>query len=267
LQRIGAQFAPLDGYTAQSDILGYQAYASRTFNFTPKYWLHDIVVSDYFARYNNHFDQLSQTDSNPFVKLDLRDLLQFQFFTSATGVRTVSNEFLPFDGNGILAGYRVNTNTPSYVQYSGGPYYHGHLVAWTYLTTLPVARRIHLGLETDEDKYLTAYAGEVTTNQWLERVSLDWQFSRELQFDVGVRRIIGGNLPASYEALTYNTTVCATNLYQPGCFVNAGNVSVAAHFLLRRNEFYLVYGNANNLSTEPALFFKWIRYVGAEKGT
>jgi hypothetical protein len=49
--------------------------------------------------------------------------------------------------------------------------------------------------------------------------------------------------------------------------VNAGNVSVAAHFLFSRNEFYLVYGNANNLSTEPALFFKWIRYVGAEKGT
>jgi hypothetical protein len=267
LQRIGAQFDPLDGYTAQSDILGYQAYASRTLNFTPKFWLHDIVVSDYFARYNNHFEQLSQTDSNPFVKLDLRDLLQFQFFISTTGVRTVSNEFLPFDGNGILAGYRMNTNTPTYVQYSGGPYYHGFLDAWTYLMTLPVTRRVHLTLETDEDKYDTTHPGEESTNQWLERASLDWQLSKEFQFDVGVRRIIGGNLPASYQALTYNTTVCATNLYQPGCFVNAGNVSVAAHFLLRRNEFYLVYGNANNLSTEPALFFKWIRYVGAEKGT
>lgn len=266
-QRIGAQFDPLDGYTAQSDILGYQAYGSRTFNFTPKYWLHDIVISDYFARYNNHLDELSQTDDDPQINFDFRNLMMLHLFTASTGIRTFDNEFLPFNQNGFYLGYRVNTNTPTSVQYFGGPYYHGHLIAWTYITTLPITRRVHLGLETDEDKYLTAYTGELTTNQWLERVSLDWQFSRELQFDVGVRRIIGGNLPISYEALTYNTTVCATNLYQPGCFVNAGNVSVAAHFLLRRNEFYLVYGNANNLSTEPALFFKWIRYVGAEKGT
>jgi hypothetical protein len=267
IQRIGAQFAPLDGYTAQSDILGYQIYGSQTFNFASKRLLHDIVINDYYARYNNHFDLLSQTDENAQVNFDFRDLMTVHVYGAWNGVRTFANEFLPFDGSGALWGYRINTNTPTYVAYTGGPYYHGHLIAWNYLTTLPVAKRIHLAFETDEDKYLTAHAGELTTNQWLERVSLDWQFSRELQFDVGVRRIIGGNLPASYQALTYNTAVCAENLYQPGCFVNAGNVSVAAHFLLRRNEFYLVYGNANNLSTEPALFFKWIRYVGAEKGT
>ena len=266
-QRIGAQFAPLDGYTAQSDVLGYQVYGSHTFNFAPKRLLHDIVPSVYFARYNNHFDQLAQTDADPQVNFDFRDLMSIHLFGVWNAVRTFANEFLPFDQNGFYVGYRGNTNTPTYVTYSGGNYYHGHLVAWTYLTTLPITRRIHLALETDEDKYLTAYSAELTTNQWLERTSLDWQLSKEFQFDVGVRRIIGGNLPVSYQALTYNTTVCATNLYQPGCFVNAGNVSVAAHFLFSRNEFYLVYGNANNLSTEPALFFKWIRYVGAEKGT
>lgn len=267
IQRIGAQFAPLDGYTAQSDILGYQIYASHTFNFAPKRLLHDIIPSAYLARYNDHFDQLAQTDADPQINFDFSDLVSVHVFGVWNGVRTFANEFLPFDQNGFYLGYRGNTNTPTYITYSGGNYYHGHLVAWTYLTTLPVAPRVHLALETDEDKYLTAYPSEATTNQWLERASLDWQFSRELQFDVGVRRIIGGNLPVSYQALTYNTAVCATNLYQPGCFVNAGNVSVAAHFLLRRNEFYLVYGNANNLATEPALFLKWIRYVGAEKGT
>ncbi|HEY5340841.1 MAG TPA: hypothetical protein VIK27_07435, partial [Candidatus Aquilonibacter sp.] len=60
---------------------------------------------------------------------------------------------------------------------------------------------------------------------------------------------------------------CNGDPYLPGCSVDAGNVSLAFHFLAARNEFYVVYGNANNLSTEPALFFKWTRYVGAEKGT
>jgi hypothetical protein len=267
IQRIGAQFAPLDGYTAQSDILGYQIFGSQTFNFARKDLLHDIIVSDYFARYNNHFDELSQTDSDPQINFDFRNLMTLHLYLGSVGVRTAENEFLPFNQNGFYFGYRANTNTPTYVQYSAGPYYHGQIVAWTYLTTLPVTRRVHLALETDEDKYLTLYPGELTTTQWLERTSLDWQPSRVLQFDVGLRRIIGGNLPASYQALTYNTDICATNLYQPGCFVNAGNVSIAAHFLHARDEFYVVYGNANNLATEPALFLKWIRYVGAEKGT
>jgi len=92
---------------------------------------------------------------------------------NSQGIRTTENEFLPFDGNGFNFGYRENTNTPSYVQYTGGPYYHGKLDAWTYLSTLPVTRSIHLALETDQDKYLTAHPGEVSTNQWLERASLD----------------------------------------------------------------------------------------------
>jgi hypothetical protein len=61
--------------------------------------------------------------------------------------------------------------------------------------------------------------------------------------------------------------VCVTNPYNAGCFVDAGNVTLAFHFLMEQNEFYVVYGNANALSTEPALFLKWIRYIGAQKGT
>jgi hypothetical protein len=271
-QRIGAQFDPVDGYTAQSDILGYQTFFQRTLNFSPSFLLHDIVVSNYFARFNNHLNELSQTDEDPQINFDFRNLMTLHLFTSSSGVRTFANEFLPFNQNGVYVGYRVNTNTPTYVTYTGGPYYHGHLNAWTYLSTLPITRRIHLTFETDEDKYLTAYAGEETTNQWLERASLDWQPTKNLQVDFGVRRIIGGNLPNSFEALNYGTTLalsssCGQNPYLPGCFVNAGNVSLAAHFLAARNEFYVVYGNANNLFTEPAIFLKWIRYVGAEKGT
>ncbi|HTU69401.1 MAG TPA: sugar-binding protein [Candidatus Baltobacteraceae bacterium] len=267
IQRIGAQFDPLDGYTAQSDILGYQIYTSQMMNFSPSFWLHDILVTNYFARYNNHFDLLSQTDEDPQVNVDFRNLMTVHVYNASNGVRTFANEFLPFDQSGALLGYRINTNTPAYVAYTGGPYYHGHLDSWIYLATLPITRRVHLALETDEDKYLTAYPGELTTNQWLERTSLDWQPSKVLQFDVGLRRIIGGNLPNSFEPLTYAASSCAADPYLAGCFVNAGNVSLAAHFLYARNEFYLVYGNANDLSTEPALFLKWIRYVGAEKGT
>jgi hypothetical protein len=95
---------------------------------------------------------------------------------------------------------------------------------------------------------------EPTARQWLERASMDWQFSRYASFDVGARRIIGRNLPNLFEAPTFDD-------------VDAGNVSAAFHFLAAHNEWYVVYGNPNNLSTLPAFYVKWIRYIGAEKGT
>ncbi|HUZ50525.1 MAG TPA: sugar-binding protein [Candidatus Dormibacteraeota bacterium] len=274
VQRIGAQFNPLDGYVAQNDIFGYQSLLQHTFNFTPSSWLHDVSVQNYYARYNNHLGLLAQTDEESQVKFDLKNLLSVKFYATSQGIRTVANEFLPFNGNGVNIGYRENTNTPSYVQYTGGPYYHGELDAWTYLLTLPVTRRIHLTLETDQDRYLTTYPGEVSSDQWLERPSLDWQPNKAWQFDLGVRRIVGPNLPNAFQALTYEsiywpTSTCniATgNPYQPGCFVKADNVSLALHYLRGHNEFYFVYGNANNLNTEPALFAKWILYIGAQKG-
>jgi hypothetical protein len=268
IQSIGAQFNPVDGYVTQTDIDGYESLFQRTLNFSPGFILHDINVSAFYSRYNNHFDQLAQTNANSQINFDFRNLLTVHVYASAVGVRTFGGEFLPFDGNGMMIGYRVNTSTPSYVQYSGGDYYHGKLDAWTYITTLQLARNVHLSLEADENQYATAWPGEESTEQWLESAGVDWQFNRNASFDIGVRRIIGVNLPNSFEPLTHgNGPVCASNSYNPGCFVNAGNVTAAFHFLAARNEFYIVYGNANDLSTEPALFLKWVRYIGAEKGT
>jgi Domain of unknown function (DUF5916) len=268
IQSIGAQFNPVDGYVAQTDIHGYESFFQRTFNFAPQFALHDISATVFYSRYNDRFDLLAQTNADTQVNFDFRNLLTVHVYQNAIGVRTFDGEFLPFDGNGATLGYRMNTSTPSYVDYSAGEYYHGALDAWTYVTTLQLLRGVHLSLETDESRYETSWPGEQSTNQWLERAAIDWQFSRDASFDIGVRRIIGANLPNSFEPISYgNTSICFYNPYNPGCFVNAGNVTAAFHFLAARNEFYIVYGNANNLSTEPALFLKWIRYIGAEKGT
>lgn len=268
VQSIGAQFDPVDGYVAQTDITGYESIFEKTLNFSPRATLHDVVMTGFYSRYNNHFDQLAQTNAFAQVNVDFRDLVTLHVFGNASGVRTFDGEFLPFDGNGATIGYRMNTSTPTYVEYSGGEYYHGTLDSWTYLTTLPLGRQLHLVLETDENRYGTSWPREQSTEQWLERAGLDWQLSAGASFDLGVRRVIGQNLPNSFEPLLYDApAACLENPYNPGCLVNAGNVTVAFHFLASRNEFYVVYGNANNLSTEPALFLKWIRYIGAEKGT
>jgi hypothetical protein len=253
---MGPQFAPADAYVAQNDIHGFNGYASQTWPFKAKTILHDISLNSFDAGLRNTQGIPSQNDASLQVNFDFSNLITVHTYYSESGVLTYNDQFLPFDGNGFLAGYKYTTPTPSYVQYQGGPYYHGHLDAWTYLTTLKVAPRVHLTLEEDEDQYLSDYPGEMRTNLWLERPTLDFQFSREAQFDVGVRRVVGTFLPV------YNIPPN----FKP---VSGGNVSGAFHFLAHdgKSEFYAVYGDPNSFSTTPAVFLKYIRYIGAPKGT
>jgi hypothetical protein len=277
-QRIGAQFNPVDGYVQQTNLEGYETYAKQIWNFPAGSLLHDVYAFGFYARFGDDERQLAQTDSVAQVNLDFRDLLTLHLYSNHQGVRAFSNEFLPFTSNGFALGYKMGyaningststTSTPSYISYQAGPYYHGRLDAWTYLTTLPLRNHLTLAFETDEDRYDTVYPGETSTTQWLERISLDWQLNRYAEFDLGVRRIVGPNLPNSFQQLSLSSPdICFEDPYYPGCMVDAGNMSLAFHFLAARNEFYFVYGNPNSLATYPALYVKWIRYIGAEKGT
>ncbi len=176
---------------------------------------------------------------------------------NASGVRTFDNEFLPFNGNGATIGYAMNTSTPTYVEYSGGEYYHGALDSWTYLTTLPLGRKLHLVLEADENRYGTAWPGE-------SRRSSGWNAPGSIGSSAATHRSTSACGASSVRTCRtrssrFSTTAprsAQANPYNPGCFVNASNVTLAFHFLAARNEFYVVYGNANDLSTEPALFLE-----------
>ncbi len=253
---IGADFSPLDAYVSQSDISGPEAFVMKTVPFKAKTILHDMSLQIYGADYKNHLEQPSQNDLSTQFNADFSNLLTVHAYYGESAIRTFANEFLPFDGSGGLVGYKFNTATPTYVQYTGGPYYHGILDSWTYLTTLPVAPKVHVTLEADRNSYETSHIDETSVTQWLERGTVDYQINKEAQFDFGVRRIIGANLPTSYAPPDFTP-------------LNAGNVTAAFHYLSKsgRNEIYLVYGDPNSLVTTPAFFAKYILYLGAPKGT
>jgi hypothetical protein len=251
-QKIGPQFLPADGFVNQPDVAGYGLFYNKTFIFSKTAALQDIFVSEFFNRMHDHSGNLSQTGAFEQINFDLQHQISVHVFAGSQGIEIFNGEFLPFNSNGGALLYRSQTSTPTSIVYSAGPYYHGHLITWSYSTTIPIVKRLHLALEDDENFYSSGT--EPTAKQWLERASLDWQFSRDASFDIGARRIIGRNLPDAFEPPQFG-------------FINAGNISAAFHFLAAKNEFYLVYGSPNSLATTPALIFKWIRYIGAEKGT
>ncbi len=277
-QKIGAQFNPQDGYVQQPDVAGYEAYGRKIFNFASKSALQDVFLLDAYTRQWNSQGQLALATNYGQMNVDFKNLFTVGVSLNNQGVLTSDGRLLPFDANGFLIGYRLGrnqangssttTSTPTYVQYSGGPFYDGKLDSWVYHSTVRLAKRLSIVLETDEDRYQATARGESSTTQWLERASLDWQVSRYARFDIGARRIVGPNLPNSFQALSFSSpSVCSGNPYYPGCSVRAGNVSLAFHFLAFKNEFYAVYGDPNALTTSPTIFLKWIRYLGAEKGT
>lgn len=253
-QLIGKQFDPVDSFVPQTDLNGYEFFAKHLFNFAPTAMLHDIQATTFYGWFHDSTGQPAQIDANENLYFDFKNLMTLRLYGSAFAARVADGEFLPFDSNSVELGYKIATNTPSYIQYFGGPFYHGTLDGWSYVTTVPVRRKLHLRLEADQNRYLTTHVGEVSGSQWLERATLDWQLNRNASFDIGLRKIIGQNLPNAYAAPDFTP-------------INASNVTVAFHVLASRNEFYLVYGNPNSLATTPALYLKWIRYVGAGKGT
>lgn len=275
VQNVGSQFDPLDGYVMQNNIYGYDAELNHTFNFAPSFLLHDIALFSLVTRFHNDLGLNDQVYAINQVSFDFKNLVTLHLYSGneSIGVPAYANDahdfaLLPFDGSGFYVGYKVNTTTPTYVSYSGGPYYHGKLDAWSYVTTIPLLSHVNLALEVDSDRYLTTLVREQSTSQLLERISVDWQISRNAEVLFGVRRIVGANLPNAYQLPQWSAaTPCAADPYLPGCFIDASNISLAYHFLAAHNEFYIVYGDPNNLSTLPALYVKWIRYIGAEKGT
>jgi hypothetical protein len=87
--------------------------------------------------------------------------------------------------------------------------------------------------------------------------------SRDSSFAVGLRRIIG-TPPAVGSFASFGTTPFPVG---PASFSSATNVSVAYAYHRKRDELYLVYGDASAAVTKPALIMKYVFYLGGEKGT
>lgn len=263
-QHVGSQFQPVDGYVFHPGITGLSVYASKTYNYSPKSALQQLVFSAIADRYHNNGGLLNQQDQYVNASLRTRSLLGLSLNTGSSYLRTPDGELLPFTQNGINLSFRQNTATATNVTYSPGAYYHGFLGSWYSSTGIRLARPVILSLEADSTHYVphaeygpgTSWK-EIPASELLERVSLDWQFNHAESLDIGLRRIAGIFAPTGFG---YVPTVGTPA-------IDAMNLTAAFHFLALRNEFYVVYGDPNQLSTEHALFLKWVRYIGAPKGT
>jgi hypothetical protein len=253
LRRLGPQFAPVDGYVQQPDVAGYAVNGSTTRNLTSGMF-RSVSLSVYADRYHGSDGGTNQADSGAQLSTTLRDNISFNAFLNASAARATDGSFLPFDQNGASLGYLTSTSTPSLIAYEGGAYGRGRLASWQRQLTFLVRRRLMLNLEADDDRYTPRLATDTPATLWLERAGATVQLTRDASFSLGLRRILGAEPPTTFAPLV-----------QPP--VSAGNVTAAFHLLRGSNELFVVYGDANTLSTTPALIVRLTHYLGAGKGS
>lgn len=249
IRKVGAYFNPIDGIVQHPDIAGYDVNAYRDFKQNSKAPITDFQISGNLDRYHDRTGALDQSDSGASISVTSRTLFNFQASAGSSYLLVAPGEFVPVNQQGAQLGYNLNSNAPSWISFNTGRFGPGVLDSWSRVGSLHLGPRGLLTLEFDDTAQFIDAGGENT--QWLERLSYAYQSGANQSFALGVRRIIG--TPPQFAG--------------PQTFVDGWNLSAAFHRKVPGGEIYVVYGDASAFSTSPQFIVKWIRYVGADKGT
>ncbi|GAC1406903.1 MAG: hypothetical protein NVSMB64_13130 [Candidatus Velthaea sp.] len=300
-RKVGYYYNPADGLVQHPDIAGYAAYAVKLWLFSEHSKLNSAGASVFLDRYHNAAGALDQTDTSLTFdvltrsRIDVQGsvgssyVLESNCLDSAGNAIAVTPDvqrryagcqiFTPVSQNGLGITYHSGTanapgnfpnhagsSTPTSVTLNTGRFGPGRLDAWQRSSTLRAGVRGTILLEADNTRQ---YLDTGRTNvQWLERAGYTYAVDANTSFSLGLRRIIG-TPPVVFAAAPVSCTTVVT-FAPPGTTApctGAWNVSFAYHRRMPHAELYFAYGDASRLSTYPAFVLKFIRYVGAEKGT
>ncbi|HKW44229.1 MAG TPA: hypothetical protein VJN22_01145 [Candidatus Eremiobacteraceae bacterium] len=254
LRKVGAYFDPVDGIVQHPDIAGYNVNFFKPFKYATSARFTEFDVNGNLDRYHDHTGALDQTDNNIGLSLTARTLLNLQVSTGSSYLRLPNGIFTPITQQGGQIGYSLNSSLPSFVAFNSGRFGPSRLNAWTRSTTVRNGSRGAVTLEFDNTDQFVDNGRRLT--EWLERLSYSYQSGSNQALALGIRRIIG-TPPVLIKP--------APSQFLPA--IEAWNLSAAFHQKVPGGEVYIVYGDASLLSTSPGFIVKYIRYIGAEKGT
>lgn len=261
IRKIGGYYNPVDGLVSTPDVAGWSFDGNRTFRFKPGAWLKSVFVAAIVERYHGADGRLDRTSNElSFVIVD-KNLFRVNFDTGSTYLRLTDGRLTPVSLEGIAVSYRNGTATPTNFVFNRGRFGDGHIATFDRNTVLKLGPITQLSLQAFDTVW---YADAGYRNiQWLERAAITRNISRDSSFAVGLRRI-HGTPPAVANYQNFGEAPFPTG---PASFYYATNVSVAYAYHRKRDELYLVYGDASAARTKPAFIVKYVFYVGGEKGT
>lgn len=249
LRKVGEFFNPVDGLIFQPDLAGYYVNVSKQLKYASSAPIKEVDVFMDLNRFHGHTGGLDQTNNLLQVGITTRKLFHIQVQTGSSYTLFTNGIFSPINQNGIGLTYDYGSATPTSLSFNTGRFGPGQLNSWVRSLTMRAGERGLFTVEADDTQQFTDKG--VRYVQWLERASFNYEISRDSSLALGARRIIG----------------TPPELDVPQAFVNAWNLSAAFHRKLPGGELYVVYGDAATVSTVPQFIIKFIKYVGADKGT
>ena len=265
---IGPNYNPIDGYSSNSDIRGFQGFAAangstpglKNYSFTVvgdrlfdrSGAVHENDAGAYFnATFPNGFsiNGLGPTISG-LRQYDIPQnadcsgpVVGTSFFTGYPCY--VNGQNVPFNLMGLPIGYRDGTPKPVDFSANWGNFNGNETHLYTITTSRPLGSRMTLGLEYD-GSFERSLATGVLDSQWLRRVSLGFNTGTDSNLTISLRDINGLGGFAT----------------QPGL-----NLAAAFHLRMKSGDLYMNWGTPAANSTLYRFIAKYVLRVGADAGT
>ena len=265
---VGPNYNPIDGYSSNSDIRGFQGFAMVNGSLRGvKNWSLNVVGDRLFDRTgavheNDAGAYLAATFANGFsingLGPTVSGLRQYDipastdctgpsvgatFFTGYPCYRNGQN--VAFNLMSIPVGYRDGTPRPVDASASWGRFNGNEQHLYTLSTSRPFGSRYTLGLEYDGSFERSLSTG-VLDSQWLRRVSVGVDTGADSNFTISLRDING-----------YGGFATQTGL----------NLAAAFHLRMRSGDLYLNYGTPASSTTLDRFIVKYVIRAGADAGT
>jgi hypothetical protein len=266
---VAPNYNPIDGYTPNSDIRGPQGYVSLV-GASPAIKNYSLFLA--MDRFLDDSGAVHQADTQLYVNAVFKDGFSLDGVGEAVGqLRSYSipagpdcsgpivaqSSFTgypcyldgvtqPFNLYQIPIGYHDGTPAPFDTNYAWGPFGDNYVHLFTIVTSRPLGHGFSLGLEYD-GTYERAFANGELDSQWLRRVSLGYNISRDSTLSIELRDING------YGGF-------ATQI--------GNNLAVGFHQRFASgNELYVNFGSPAAGATLNRLIVKFIFHAGADVGT
>jgi hypothetical protein len=264
MQRVGTQFAPVDGLVAHPGIAGYGLFSARVWEFGPSSPFAEAGVGIFVDNYMQPRLGTAQSDLQLSFDLLTKRGFDVQVFSGSdywrfgsvlTPVSQNAGISLTYHG-GVQTGNPSNfpnhgtSATPTQIQYFRGHYGDGVLDTWLRTSTVRAGDRGSLAFTLDDTAQ--RFANAPPNVQWFDGVAYAYEIDRTSSLALGLRRVNG--LPPQPNGGGNCAGICS-------------NVSIAYHRRTHNEELYVAYGDPNALSTAPQAILKLILYLGGQKGT
>ena len=253
---IGPEYAPILGFTQNSDIRGPQAFFDLNGTLSPHGWIKraDLFITG--DRYLDGSGMVHQADSNINLDLQFKDGLHLSGGPYSSFLRTYDSGLVgypyytggvtrTYNQHGVNLGYKEGTPAPVTVGYAWGPFGDMFLQQVIFSTSRAIGRRWTVGLDVDGTRERPTFGGP-SDGQWLRRVTIGENIDPTTNFSVALRSISGN-----------------------GGFALPGvNLAGSFHHRFKNDsELWVNYGTPAAPTTLQRVVLKYVMRVGGGAGT